>query len=167
LARREILLKAPVAGRSLAMDQVPDPVFAERIMGDGVAFEPSGSEVRAPVSGRVEVLFPTGHAVGIRTREGVEVLIHIGLETANLQGIFTPATSVGAPVHAGDLLVRFDLEALRSQAASPVIPMVVTSLPDGYTLEVLPVGKDVRPGETVAKISGPGAERGLFSWLRR
>jgi len=149
------------------MDQVPDPVFADRIMGDGVAFEPSAGEVRAPVSGRVEVLFPGGHAVGIRTGEGVEVLIHIGLETASVPGIFTPATSVGAPVHAGDLLVRFDLEALRRKAASPVIPMVITSLPDGFTLEVLPVGREVRVGETVAKISGPGSARGLFSWLRR
>lgn len=149
------------------MDQVPDPVFAERIMGDGVAFEPASGEVRAPVSGRVEVLFPGGHAVGVRTREGVELLIHVGLESANLPGIFSPATSVGAPVHAGDLLVRFDLEALRQRAASPLIPMVITSLPDGFTLEVQPVGREVRQGETVAKILGPGAERGLFSWLRR
>lgn len=149
----------------MPVTQVPDPVFAQQMMGDGVAFDPTQGEVRAPVNGTVEVLFPGGHAVGVRTPEGVELLIHIGLESVNLPGIFTPATSQGAPVHVGDLLVRFDLEELRRRAASPVIPMVITSMPDGAVLKVLPLEREVHPGETVAALSLPGGRRKLFSWL--
>lgn len=147
-------LLAPVSGQLLRMADVPDPVFAEGMMGDGVAILPAAGEVRAPLSGTVEVLFPTGHAVAIRSPEGVEVLIHIGLESAKVAGLFTPAVAQGDQVRAGDLLVSFDPERLRREAASPVTPVVVTGLPEGAGLTVGAPGGTVKAGtDAVASVA--------------
>jgi glucose-specific phosphotransferase system IIA component len=148
-----LVCKAPLSGRTVPIEQVPDPVFAEKMMGEGIAIDPAVGEVRAPVDGRVEALFPTGHAVGIRTPDGVEILVHVGIESVSLTGLFQPAVSVGSEVKAGDLLIRFDLEGLRQKAVSPLTPVVVSALPDGLRLEFEPPGRDVTAGvETLFRV---------------
>lgn len=139
-------LVSPLSGELVSMSEVPDAVFAEGIMGDGIAILPSAGEVRAPLAGRVEVLFPTGHAVAIRTPEGVEVLVHVGIESVKAVGVFTPAVEVGTEVKAGDLLVTFDLEKLRREAVSPVTPVVITGMPEGAAVEAGASGQTVRAG---------------------
>lgn len=143
---RDFVCKAPVSGRTVPIEEVPDPVFAEKMMGEGIAIDPTGGEVRAPVDGRVEALFPTGHAVGIRTREGLEILVHVGIESASLPDLFQPVVSVGSEVRAGDLLIRFDLAGLRRRAASPLTPVVITALPEGLQVAWEPPGRVVAAG---------------------
>ncbi|MGE5674738.1 MAG: PTS glucose transporter subunit IIA [Mycobacterium leprae] len=139
-------LLSPLTGRTLPLTDVPDPVFAEGMMGDGIAIEPSAGEVRAPIAGTVAVLFPTGHAVALQSADGVEVLIHVGLESVATTGIFTPVVAVGDVVEAGDLLVKFDLKRLRRDAASPISPVVITGLPEGFALEPATAGQTVEAG---------------------
>jgi len=149
-----VTLLAPLSGELISMGDVPDPVFAEGMMGEGVAIVPTAGEVRAPLSGRVEVLFPTGHAVAIRTPEGVDVLVHVGIESVKVAGLFTPAVAEGDQVKAGDLLITFDVAKLRLQAASPITPVVVTGMPEGARLQVGGLKRTVKAGtDSVASIT--------------
>lgn len=147
MVTRALTLYAPISGRTVALATVPDPVFSQGMVGDGIAIDPQGSEVRAPVDGRVEVLFPTGHAVALRTPDGLEILVHVGIESVKLRGIFQAHVAVGDTVRRGDLLMTFDLAALRAQAVSPLSPVVLASLPDGLVMQPPPVDSLLRAGE--------------------
>ena len=102
-------------GQVIALEQVKDPVFAQKMMGDGFAVEPANGNIVSPVSGTVSSIFPTKHALGIVTEAGLEVLVHIGLDTVSLEGKpFTVHVAEGQKVVAGDLLVTADLDAIRA-----------------------------------------------------
>ena len=102
-------------GQVIALEQVKDPVFAQKMMGDGFAVEPANGNIVSPVSGTVSSIFPTKHALGIVTEPGLEVLVHIGLDTVSLEGKpFTVHVAEGQKVAAGDLLVTADLDAIRA-----------------------------------------------------
>ncbi|RRD33661.1 MULTISPECIES: PTS transporter subunit IIBC [Streptococcus] len=102
-------------GQVVALEQVKDPVFAQKMMGDGFAVEPANGNIVSPVSGTVSSIFPTKHALGLVTEAGLEVLVHIGLDTVSLEGKpFTVHVAEGQKVVAGDLLVTADLDAIRA-----------------------------------------------------
>lgn len=123
-----LIITSPLRGWAAPLDQVPDPVFAERMMGDGVAIRPLDDTVCAPCDGVIVTLHESAHAVSLRSDEGVELLIHIGLETVALKGRgFTPLVAAGARVLRGDPLIRFDLDAVALAAASLITPVVVTN----------------------------------------
>lgn len=104
--KEEGQILAPVAGQAVPLSEVPDPAFAQEILGKGVAILPSENEFKAPASGEVTVLFETGHAVSIRTESGADVIVHIGLDTVNLKGqFFITHVKQGDTVKAGDLLI--------------------------------------------------------------
>lgn len=148
---REVAVPAPVTGRVVPLDQVPDPVFAERMVGDGAALQPESGEVEvvAPLAGTVTALFPTGHAVGLRTADGVELLIHLGIDSAHAEGAFEALVQVGDRVQAGEALIRADLGRLEAAARSPVSPVLVTNLEElGGRIEAVAEGT-VRAGRDV------------------
>lgn len=122
-----VLFSAPVQGRMLPIDEVPDDIFAAKLVGNGVAFIPEKGELVSPVYGTVMHVYPTMHAIGISTPEGLEVLIHIGIDTSQLKGPFTAVVSEGDTVEPGQLLVKFDLAYLKAHAASLATPMVITN----------------------------------------
>ena len=122
-----VLFSAPVQGRMLPIDEVPDDIFAAKLVGNGVAFIPEKGELVSPVYGTVMHVYPTMHAIGISTPEGLEVLIHIGIDTSQLKGPFTAVVSEGDTVEPGQLLVKFDLAYLKTHAASLATPMVITN----------------------------------------
>jgi glucose PTS system EIICBA or EIICB component len=122
------VVKSPFAGHVVPLDDVDDEVFSERVMGDGVAVRPTSGEVLAPLAGRIEKLFRGGHGVAIEDDEGLQVLVHIGLETVKLEGDgFTVHTTEGATVGTGDLIVTVDLDRLNELGVDPVSPIVVIS----------------------------------------
>ncbi|QAS53200.1 PTS sugar transporter subunit IIA [Halobacillus litoralis] len=124
-------LVAPVSGKVVSLDEVDDPVFSQRMMGDGVAVEPTDGKVVAPVSGEIVQLFPTNHAVGVKTKSGVEVLVHIGLETVSMEGEgFEGHVKTGDHVNAGDRLVTFDMNLVNEKAKSTITPVVITNYDD-------------------------------------
>ncbi len=129
-----ILLSAPMQGWALPIDQVPDAVFAECMLGDGVAIDPTGDGLYAPCNATVLTLLDSGHAITLRTQEGAEILIHIGLDTVALGGRgFTPCVAVGDQVVAGALLIRFDLDLLVRDARAVVTPIIIVN-PDRFTI---------------------------------
>ena len=110
----------------MPLSEVPDPAFAQEILGKGVAILPSEKEFKAPAYGEVTVLFETGHAVSIRTESGADVIVHIGLDTVNLKGqFFITHVKQGDTVKAGDLLITADIEVI-----TPVIVCNVSDFPD-------------------------------------
>ena len=121
----EIRVLAPLDGTVVALEDVPDQVFAQKMVGDGVAIDPSGSLAIAPVAGDLVKLFPGGHAFGITTKEGVELIVHIGLVTVELNGEgFENIAREGQKVKAGTPIVRFDratIERTGKVILSPVV----------------------------------------------
>jgi len=124
----EVLVLSPMDGTLVPLAQVSDPVFAGGAMGTGVAVEPTSGTVRAPVSGTVIVTMDSGHAYGIRTDEGVEVLVHVGIDTVNLKGEgFDAKVAQGDVVKAGDVLAEADLEAIKAAGYSTTTILVITN----------------------------------------
>lgn len=139
---REII-KAPVAGNIVALEDVPDEAFAAGVLGKGIAIEPSDGRVVAPADCTVMTLFPTGHAIGLLTDSGAEILIHIGMDTVKLEGkYFTAHVKQGDHVKAGDTLIEFDVEKIKSAGYSIVTPVLVTNA-DQYMDVVATADKNV------------------------
>ncbi len=129
---------APVKGTVMPITQVEDQVFASKAMGDGIAIDPAEGKIYAPFSGEITVAFPTGHAYGLKAANGKEVLIHIGMDTVELNGKgFTPHVKQGDIVRQGDLLTDVDLDYIRSQGKPVVTPVIFT---DGTAVELLKTG---------------------------
>lgn len=127
--KKETVLRAPMSGTLVAMEAIPDHVFSARMLGDGFAVAPAEGRVVAPCRGRVTQFFPTHHALGLETPEGLEILIHVGIDTVELKGLgFTRHVAPGAAVEAGDLLLEVDLEVLRAAGKSAVTPVIITNM---------------------------------------
>ncbi|WIV18173.1 glucose PTS transporter subunit IIA [Paenibacillus polygoni] len=142
----QVLFSAPVQGKMLPIEDVPDKIFAGKLVGDGVAFVPENGELLSPVYGTIMHLYPTMHAIGIQTPEGLEVLLHIGIDTSQLKGCFEAAVKEGDVVEAGQLLIKFNLDRLRKEAPSLVTPMVITN-PDRVRSWSYAPFKHVRKGQ--------------------
>ena len=144
---RVVLFRAPVAGKMIPLEEVPDPVFAGKIVGVGVAFLPDRGELVAPVAGKVAHLFPSVHAIGITTPEGLDVLLHIGIDSSQIgQQTFEAHVAEGDIVESGQLLISFDLQKLRKHAKSIATPMVVTN-PGGVKSWSFAPYKTVKKGQ--------------------
>ncbi|EMF0486111.1 beta-glucoside-specific PTS transporter subunit IIABC [Enterococcus hirae] len=121
-------LKSPLSGKVLPLSNVPDKVFSSGAMGKGLAIDPEKGELIAPADGEITTIFPTGHAVGLTTKDGIEILMHIGMDTVELEGQgFETFVKQGDQVKAGDLLVRFDIEAIKAAGYSVITPIVITN----------------------------------------
>ena len=124
----KIQILSPATGTVKDISEVPDKTFADKVLGDGAAVIPEEGKIYAPADGTVVSIMDTKHGIMFQTSQGVELLIHIGLETVNLKGkYFTSHVENGAQVKAGDLLVEFDLDAIKAEGYDPITPVVVTN----------------------------------------
>ena len=132
-----VTITSPLAGEVKELSQATDPVFAQGLMGRGVVIVPSQGELVSPVNGRVTVFFPTKHAIGILSDEGVEILMHIGMDTVNLEGkCFEGYVSQGDKVKVGDKLISFDIDMIKKAGYVTETPVIITNS-DKYQVEVL------------------------------
>ncbi|MBT1181561.1 PTS glucose transporter subunit IIA [Bifidobacterium sp. CP2] len=143
---------APVDGHVITLDETGDPVFASRALGEGVGVQPAASEVKAPVSGELQTVAETGHAFGLKTDDGVEVLVHVGIDTVKLNGDgFAVAVAKGQHVNAGDTLVTVDFDKVKAAGYSTTT--VMTVLNTAALKSVTPkTGVDVKAGDEVIAI---------------
>lgn len=149
---RAVILGAPMNGTLIALDQVKDEAFASGAMGDGIAVEPAEGKLYAPADGSVSSVFETGHAVGLTTDEGAEILLHIGIDTVKLKGKgFTAHIKEGDRVRKGDLLISFDRKAIREAGFSLTTPMIICNMEDYEEILVLTSGK-IKAGEDLLKV---------------
>ena len=144
-----LFVMAPLTGQTVALDQVPDPVFAEKVLGDGVAIIPEDGKILSPVTGEVTSVAATQHAYGFQSEDGLEVLVHVGLETVGLQGEgFTVHVKEGDKVKAGDLIAEVDLELLKSKNIKSITPVLICDGIDDKEMEPAAAGMAVKAGES-------------------
>lgn len=144
----ELVILSPVTGKAVALEQVPDPVFSQKIIGDGMAVIPEDGRIVSPVTGEVASVADTLHAFGFRTDEGVELLVHVGLETVALKGeCFQVHVKAGQRIQAGDLVAEVDLAFLAERQINPITPVLVCGGMEGKRLKgqegPVTAGKDV------------------------
>lgn len=153
-----VSLVAPLSGRLVPIESVPDPVFAEKMVGDGVSIDPTSQSLVSPYDGEVVQLHPSSHAVTIKTAEGLEVLMHIGLDTVTLRGDgFDPRVKVGDRVRAGDPLIDFDADYVALHAKSLLTQIVITN--SDQVARFLPRSGNVTMGQDVIlELSLTGAQ---------
>lgn len=146
--KRKLQILAPVKGDMLSLDQVPDPVFSEKMMGDGVAIMPEDGGIHSPIEGTVILVADTKHAIGIRANDGTELLIHIGLETVSLQGKgFETLVKIGDSVSIGQPLIEVDWSFVKENATSIITPIIITNSTEKQ-VQLEPIQSCI-PGETV------------------
>lgn len=143
---------SPVKGKALPLSQVPDPTFAEEMLGKGIALLPEKGEIYAPVSGTVTSLFPTHHAIGLVSEAGAEILIHVGMDTVKLDGkYFWPKVQEGQKVKKGDLLLVCEPDKIEAAGYPVITPMIITNTEDYQEILSLAEGP-VEPGAALLQV---------------
>ncbi|MFU0782714.1 MAG: Phosphotransferase system IIA component [Thermoanaerobacterium thermosaccharolyticum] len=126
---KKLLIKAPVDGDIVDIVEVPDEVFAQKLVGDGVAVNPKSDIFVSPVNGVITTVFPTKHAIGIKTLDGIEIMIHVGVDTVKLNGEgFTTFINEGDKVKIGDKLLQINMTIVKSKAKSLISPIIITNM---------------------------------------
>lgn len=148
--QKDLQIYAPLNGKVVALEDVPDPVFNQKMMGEGIAIIPSEGKVFSPVEGKIVQVPESKHAVGIEAEDGTEILIHIGLETVSLKGEgFTVNVATGDKVSIGDSLIDFDLDFIKENASDSVTPIVITNSSNGDKEYTMTDEKEAVAGDTV------------------
>lgn len=148
LFKKEGALVAPISGKTVDIATVPDAVFAEKMAGDGLAIDPTGDTVVAPADGELTMLFGTKHAFGMTLDKGVQILVHIGLDTVSLNGEgFTTLKNQGDMVKKGEPIVKIDRELIQGKGLSLITPVIFTDMDVLKSFEAQ-LGIDVIAGET-------------------
>ncbi|MCI4129551.1 PTS sugar transporter subunit IIA [Bacillus haynesii] len=146
--KKEIALYAPVTGKKIPLEEVPDTVFSSKMMGDGIAFDFDGDTVYAPYDGKISMIANTLHAFGMKLDNGAEVLIHIGLDTVNLNGNgFKKMVEQGSKVKLGTPIIEIDRDVMEEHNINLTMPMVITNGSD-YNFKHCHEIKNVVMGDT-------------------
>ena len=144
---------APLAGEAVAISEVPDPTFSSGAMGNGIAIKPTDGKVCSPVNGTVDMMFDTGHAVTLVSDNGIEILIHVGLETVGLEGKpFQVKVQNGQKVKKGDILMIADLAAIEAAGLPTITPVLICNTDDYPTFNTF-VGKEVTNADVVIALA--------------
>nr|WP_294516698.1 phosphoenolpyruvate--protein phosphotransferase [uncultured Rhodopila sp.] len=149
---------APLAGWATPLSELPDPVFAGLVLGDGVAIDPVDQVLRAPCDGTITMLHRAHHALTLRTAAGADILMHIGLDTVELNGVgFTPHVAAGQQVRQGDALISFDAASIAGRVKSLLSPVIVTAGDRTFTVANRSQGREVKTGEAIFTIAPDSA----------
>ncbi len=143
---------SPLNGRVIPLSNVPDPVFSDRILGDGCAVIPSDGKIYSPVDGVISSIADTAHAYGFSSEDGLEILVHFGLDTVSLKGVgFTSYRNAGDRVKAGELIAEVDINVLRDKGIDPVTPVIICDGADRFDLSV--TDGEIKAGEPLITFS--------------
>lgn len=150
---KTISLKAVEDGRTIPMDEVNDQTFAQELLGPGIAIVPSNGTVVSPINGMIATVMDTKHAVCIQGEDGLELIVHAGLDTVELNGkYYQTYKEIGDQVKAGDVLLEFDLEEITKAGYDVTTPIVITNLGD-YKITKCLTGQQVKAGEEVIQLT--------------
>lgn len=152
--KANVSLYAHLNGKIIPLEKVKDEAFASKVLGDGIAIDPEDGRLYSPCSGRVEMVFDTGHAVNLISDEGCEILLHIGIDTVKLNGkYFKPHVKDGQHVEKGDLLITFDMEKIKGAGYNTVTPMIICNTGDYKKIDVITSGR-IKHSEEIIKVTG-------------
>lgn len=150
--KKKIEIGSPCKGKTISLKEVNDPTFAEEMMGKGVAVKPEENKIYSPVDGTITVAFPTLHALGLQTETGVEILLHVGIDTVNLKGEgFTSHVKQGEAVKKGDLLLEANLDTIKKAGYDDTIMVVITNTPSFRSIDPI-TSKEVNVKDTILEL---------------
>ncbi|MGZ4159301.1 MAG: PTS sugar transporter subunit IIA [Neobacillus sp.] len=150
---KNIFIHSPLKGEVIPLESVPDPVFSQKMMGEGLAFIPTNGEVFSPVNGKVTQVFPTKHAIGIVTEDGLEMLLHLGLETVELKGEgFNININAGDIVNVNDHIGTFDLSYIEEKGKEIISVLVFPNFEEKISEMILLKSDEVESGTEIAQL---------------
>ena len=136
-SENNLYIVAPVNGQVVPLEQVPDPVFAGKVLGDGCAVIPNDGKIYSPVNGEVSTLVDTKHAYGFMSEDGLEVLVHFGIDTVSLKGEgFISHVKEGDKVKAGDLVAEVDFDLIKSKEMNPITPVLIYNVSEDKEMKI-------------------------------
>lgn len=143
-------LVAPIDGKVINLSQVPDKIFAHRIVGDGIAIQPTGNSIVSPASGRISLIFTTNHAFGMKLENGAEILVHIGIDTIDLKGNgFKRMVKEGSTVKAGKKIIEIDNNYIKNKGYSLITSVLITNMDIISYINYINLNSKVKAGKDI------------------
>ena len=148
-----VTIYSPMNGKVIELKEVPDEAFAQKMVGDGCAIEPDKGIICSPIDGQLMNIFPTNHAIIFETIDGLEMIVHFGIDTVKLDGKGFQKLREPGPIKIGDEIVKYDLDDIKDDVPSTRSPIIINNMEKVDKIEVLSLGKIVKIGEPIMKVT--------------
>jgi len=148
-----VTIYSPVNGKVIELKEVPDEAFAQKMVGDGCAIEPDKGSICSPIEGQLMNIFPTNHAIIFETIDGLEMIVHFGIDTVKLDGKGFQKLREPGPIKVGDEIVKYNLDEIKDNVPSTRSPIIINNMEKVEKIEVLSLGKIVKIGEPIMKVT--------------
>ena len=148
-----VTIYSPINGKVIELKEVPDEAFAQKMVGDGCAIEPDKGSICSPIEGQLMNIFPTNHAIIFETIDGLEMIVHFGIDTVKLDGKGFQKLREPGPIKIGDEIVKYDLDDIKDGVPSTRSPIIINNMEKVEKIEVLSLGKIVKIGEPIMKVT--------------
>lgn len=148
-----VTIYSPINGKVIELKEVPDEAFAQKMVGDGCAIEPDKGSICSPIEGQLMNIFPTNHAIIFETIDGLEMIVHFGIDTVKLDGKGFQKLREPGPIKVGDKIVKYNLDEIKDNVPSTRSPIIINNMEKVEKIEVLSLGKIVKIGEPIMKVT--------------
>ena len=148
-----VTIYSPINGKVIELKEVPDEAFAQKMVGDGCAIEPDKGSICSPIEGQLMNIFPTNHAIIFETIDGLEMIVHFGIDTVKLDGKGFQKLREPGPIKVGDEIVKYNLDEIKDNVPSTRSPIIINNMEKVEKIEVLSLGKVIKIGEPIMKIT--------------
>ena len=148
-----VTIYSPINGKVIELKEVPDEAFAQKMVGDGCAIEPDKGSICSPIEGQLMNIFPTNHAIIFETIDGLEMIVHFGIDTVKLDGKGFQKLREPGPIKVGDEIVKSNLDEIKDNVPSTRSPIIINNMEKVEKIEVLSLGKIVKIGEPIMKVT--------------
>ena len=148
-----VTIYSPINGKVIELKEVPDEAFAQKMVGDGCAIEPDKGSICSPIEGQLMNIFPTNHAIIFETIDGLEMIVHFGIDTVKLDGKGFKKLREPGPIKVGDEIVKYNLDEIKDNVLSTRSPIIINNMEKVEKIEVLSLGKIVKIGEPIMKVT--------------
>ena len=148
-----VTIYSPMNGKVIELKEVPDEAFAQKMVGDGCAIEPDKGIICSPIDGQLMNIFPTNHAIIFETIDGLEMIIHFGIDTVKLDGKGFQKLREPGPIKVGDEIVKYNLDEIKDNVPSTRSPIIINNMEKVEKIEILSLGKIVKIGEPIMKVT--------------
>ena len=148
-----VTIYSPINGKVIELKEVPDEAFAQKMVGDGCAIEPDKGSICSPIEGQLMNIFPTNHAIIFETIDGLEMIVHFGIDTVKLDGKGFQKLREPGPIKVGDEIVKYNLDEIKDNVPSTRSPIIINNMEKVEKIEVLSLGKLVKIGEPIMKVT--------------
>ena len=148
-----VTIYSPINGKVIELKEVPDEAFAQKMVGDGCAIEPDKGIICSPIDGQLMNIFPTNHAIIFETIDGLEMIVHFGIDTVKLDGKGFQKLREPGPIKVGDEIIKYNLDEIKDNVPSTRSPIIINNMEKVEKIEVLSLGKLVKIGEPIMKVT--------------